>query len=158
MSLARRGRRVETCRLNPATVVANGEGEPARKDLGARAELAGGDVMVGVNQRGWNDDDRGGGDGAQLRRRCSGEGAHRRRSRGWGEARGEQGSSIEHLGESWGGRKGRSPRQTEAAVERSTATVMLRRSTSAKVLRTSIGESWVMHCCIQLRLKATEEG
>jgi hypothetical protein len=77
---------------------------------------------------------------------------------GGGPEVGEQGGSIEHLGESWGGRKGRSPRQTEAAAERSTATVMLRRSTSAKALRTSIGESWVTHCCIQLRLKATEEG
>jgi hypothetical protein len=101
---------------------------------------------------------RGGGDGAQLRRRCSGEGVHRRRSRGWGEARGEQGGSIEHLGEGWGGRKGRSPRQTEAAAERSTATAMLRRSASAKVLCTSIDEPWVMHCCIQLRLTATEKG
>jgi hypothetical protein len=101
---------------------------------------------------------RGGGDGARLRRWCSGQGVHRWRSRGWGEARGEQGGSIEHLGEGWGGRKGRSPQQTEAATERSMATAMLRRSTSAKALRTSIGESWVMHCCIQLRLKATDEG
>jgi hypothetical protein len=101
---------------------------------------------------------RGGGDGARLRRRCFGVGVHRRRSRGWGAARREQGDSIKHLGEGWGGRKGRSPRQTEAAVERSTATAMLRRSTSAKALRTSIGEPWVMHCCIQLRLKVTEEG
>jgi hypothetical protein len=38
-------------------VVAGGEGEPARKDQGARADLAGGDVKVRVDQRGWNDDD-----------------------------------------------------------------------------------------------------
>jgi hypothetical protein len=72
----------------------------------------------------------GGGDGARLRRRCSGKGVHRWRSRGWGEARVEQGGSIEHLGEGWGGQKGRSPRQTEAAAERSIATAMLWRSTS----------------------------
>jgi hypothetical protein len=101
---------------------------------------------------------RGGGDGARLRWWCSSEGVHRQRSRGWGEARGEQGGSIEHLGEGWGGRKDRSPWQTEAAVERSTVTVMLRRSTSAKALRTSIGEPWVMHCYIQLRLTAQERG
>jgi hypothetical protein len=88
----------------------------------------------------------------------SARGVHRQRSRGWGEAQGEQGGSIDHLGEGWGGRKGRSPRQTEAAAERSTATTMLRRSMSVKALCTSISESWVMHCCIQLRLKATEEG
>jgi hypothetical protein len=41
----------------PVTVVAGGEGEPARKDQGARAGLAGGDVKVGVDRRGWNDDD-----------------------------------------------------------------------------------------------------
>jgi hypothetical protein len=34
-----------------------GDGEPARKDQGARADLAGGDVKVGVDRRGWNDDD-----------------------------------------------------------------------------------------------------
>jgi hypothetical protein len=101
---------------------------------------------------------RGGGDGARLQRRCSGEGVRQRRSRGWGEARGEQGGSIEHLGEGWGGRKGRSPRRTEAAAERSTAMAMLRRSTFVKALRTSIGEPWVMHCYIQLRLMATEKG
>jgi hypothetical protein len=35
-----------------ATVVAGGEGEPARKDQGTRGNLAGGDVMVGVDWRG----------------------------------------------------------------------------------------------------------
>jgi hypothetical protein len=107
-------------------VVAGGEGEPARKDQGARTDLAGGDVKVGVDRRGGTTVTQGGGDGAWLRRQCSGEGVHRRRSRGWGEAQGEQGGSIEHLGEGWGGRKGRSPRQTNAAGERSTATAMLR--------------------------------
>jgi hypothetical protein len=34
------------------TVVAGGEGEPARKGQGARADLAGGDVKVGVDRRG----------------------------------------------------------------------------------------------------------
>jgi hypothetical protein len=38
-------------------VVAGSEGEPARKDQGARRDLAGGDVKVGVDRRGWNDDD-----------------------------------------------------------------------------------------------------
>jgi hypothetical protein len=115
-------------------------------------------VKVGVDQRGGTTMTRGGGDGARLWWWCSGEGVLRWWSRGWGEARGEHGGSIEHVGEGWGGRKGRSPRQTEAAAERSTATVMLRRSTSTKALRMSIGEPWVMHCCIQLRLKATEKG
>jgi hypothetical protein len=41
------------------TVVTGGEGSPARKDQGARADLAGGDVKVGVDQRGWNDGDPG---------------------------------------------------------------------------------------------------
>jgi hypothetical protein len=68
---------------------------------------------------------RGGGDGARLRRRRSGEGFHRRWSRDWEEARGMQGDSIKHLGENWGSREGRFPRQIEAAAERSTATVML---------------------------------
>jgi hypothetical protein len=31
------------------TVVAGGEGEPARKDQGARENLAGGDVQVGID-------------------------------------------------------------------------------------------------------------
>jgi hypothetical protein len=39
------------------TVVTGGEGEPARKDHGTKVELVGGDVMVGVDRRGWNDDD-----------------------------------------------------------------------------------------------------
>jgi hypothetical protein len=56
---------------------------------------------------------------------AGGGGVHGWWSRGWGEARGEQGGSIEHLGEDWGGREGRFPRQTEAAAERSTATAML---------------------------------
>jgi hypothetical protein len=38
-------------------VVAGGEGKPARKDQGARADLVGGDVKVGVDRRGWNNDD-----------------------------------------------------------------------------------------------------
>jgi hypothetical protein len=80
-------------------VVIGGERERARKDQGTRAVLAGGDVMVRVNQRGGTVMTRGGGDRAQLRRRRSGVAAHRRRSRGWGEARGEQGGSIDHLGE-----------------------------------------------------------
>jgi hypothetical protein len=41
----------------PVTVVAGSEGKPARKDQGTRAVLAGGDVMVGVDRRGWNDGD-----------------------------------------------------------------------------------------------------
>jgi hypothetical protein len=41
----------------PATVVASGEGEQAGEDQGARGNLAGGDVMVGVDRRGWNDGD-----------------------------------------------------------------------------------------------------
>jgi hypothetical protein len=43
-------------------VVAGGEGEPARKDQGVSTGLAGGDVMVGVDRRGWN-----GGDPKQRR-------------------------------------------------------------------------------------------
>jgi hypothetical protein len=38
-------------------VAAGGEGEPARENQGTRDVLAGGDVMVGVDRRGWNDDD-----------------------------------------------------------------------------------------------------
>jgi hypothetical protein len=38
-------------------VVAGGEGELARKDQGARGNLAGGAVQVGVDRRGWNNDD-----------------------------------------------------------------------------------------------------
>jgi hypothetical protein len=38
-------------------VVVGGEGEPAREDQGTRAVLAGGDVMVEVDQRGWNGGD-----------------------------------------------------------------------------------------------------
>jgi hypothetical protein len=41
----------------PTIVVAGGEGEPARKDQGARAELAGGDEKVGVDRRGCDGDD-----------------------------------------------------------------------------------------------------
>jgi hypothetical protein len=33
-------------------VVTGGKGEPARKDQGARADLTGGDVKVGVDRRG----------------------------------------------------------------------------------------------------------
>jgi hypothetical protein len=39
------------------TVAGGGEGEPARKDQGARGNLAGGDVQVGVDRRGWNGGD-----------------------------------------------------------------------------------------------------
>jgi hypothetical protein len=39
------------------TVVAGGEGEPAREGQGVSAGVAGGDVMVGVGWRGWNDGD-----------------------------------------------------------------------------------------------------
>jgi hypothetical protein len=80
-------------------VVAGGEGEPAREDQGARAVLAGGDVMVGVNRRGEMTMTRSSSDRAQLRRRCSGVAAHRRRIGGGGIAPGDQGSSIDHLGE-----------------------------------------------------------
>jgi hypothetical protein len=38
-------------------VVAGGKGEPARKDQGARGNLAGGDVKVGVDWRRWNGGD-----------------------------------------------------------------------------------------------------
>jgi hypothetical protein len=38
-------------------VVVGDEGEPARQDHGTRAVLAGGDVMVGVDRRGWNGGD-----------------------------------------------------------------------------------------------------
>jgi hypothetical protein len=41
----------------PAIVVAGGEGELVRKVQGTKAELVGGDVMVGVDRRGWNDGD-----------------------------------------------------------------------------------------------------
>jgi hypothetical protein len=37
--------------------LAGGEGELARKDQGTRGNLAGGDVQVGVDRRGWNDGD-----------------------------------------------------------------------------------------------------
>jgi hypothetical protein len=37
-------------------VVVSSEGEPAREDQGARRNLAGGDVQVGVDRRGWNGD------------------------------------------------------------------------------------------------------
>jgi hypothetical protein len=43
------------------TVVAGGEGEPAKKVQGTRANLAGGDVQVRDDRRGWN--------GGELRRR-----------------------------------------------------------------------------------------
>jgi hypothetical protein len=38
-------------------VVAGGDGEPVRKGQGIRAILDGGDVMVGIDRRGWNDGD-----------------------------------------------------------------------------------------------------
>jgi hypothetical protein len=53
---------------------------------------------------------RGGGDGAQPRRRCSGVMAHQRWIRGGGKAPGKQDGSVKHLGEGRGGREGRSPR------------------------------------------------
>jgi hypothetical protein len=74
-------------------VVAGGKGEPASKDQGTRGNLAGGDVQVGVDRRGWNDGD-------PRWRRCSGVGAHRRWIGGGGIAPGDQGGSIDHLGES----------------------------------------------------------
>jgi hypothetical protein len=80
-------------------VVTGGEGEPAREDQGARVVLAGGDVMVGVNWRGGTTATRSGGDRAQLRRHCSGVAVHRRRIGGGGIAPGDQGGSIDHLGE-----------------------------------------------------------
>jgi hypothetical protein len=40
-----------------ATVVAGDEGETARKDQGARGNLAGGAMQVRVDRRGWNGDD-----------------------------------------------------------------------------------------------------
>jgi hypothetical protein len=52
---------------------------------------------------------RGGGDGAQPRRRCSGAMAHRRRVRGGGKAPRKQDGPIDHLGEGRGGREGGSP-------------------------------------------------
>jgi hypothetical protein len=82
----------------PATVVAGGEGEPARKDQGARADLAGGDVKVGVDRRGGTTVTRGGGDRAGLWWRCSGVVAHRRWIGGGGIAPGGQGGSPELLG------------------------------------------------------------
>jgi hypothetical protein len=91
---------------------------------------------------------------SQSRRRCSGVAAHRRRIGGRGKAPRKQDGSIDHLGEGRGGREDRSPQQTEVEAERLTMTVVLRWSTAAKVLRTSISEPWVMHCCNQLRLTA----
>jgi hypothetical protein len=41
----------------PATVVAGGEGKPAREDQGTRGNLARGDVQVGVDRSRWNGDD-----------------------------------------------------------------------------------------------------
>jgi hypothetical protein len=58
-------------------MVAGGEGEPARKVQGTRAVLARSDVQVGVGRRGGTAVNRGGGDGAQPRRWCSGVTAHR---------------------------------------------------------------------------------
>jgi hypothetical protein len=70
-------------------VVAGGEGELAREDQGTRVVLVKGDVQVGVGRRGGTAVNRGGGDGAQPRRRCSGMMAHRRWIRGGGKAPGE---------------------------------------------------------------------
>jgi hypothetical protein len=82
--------------------------------------------MVGVDRRGWNGGDRGGGNGAQPRRWCFGVAAHRRWTGGRGKAPGKQHGSIDHLGEGRGGREDRSPRQTEAAAERLTTMAVLR--------------------------------
>jgi hypothetical protein len=41
----------------PVMVVAGGEGEPAREGQGVSAGLAGDDVMVGVDRRGWKNGD-----------------------------------------------------------------------------------------------------
>jgi hypothetical protein len=38
----------------PVTVIAGGEGELVREDQGACTGIAGGDVMVGIDRRGWN--------------------------------------------------------------------------------------------------------
>jgi hypothetical protein len=46
----------------PVTRVAGSEGKLARKEQGIRGNLARGDVMVGVDRRGWN-----GGDPKRLR-------------------------------------------------------------------------------------------
>jgi hypothetical protein len=43
-----------------------------------------------------------------------------------GKASGKQDGSVKHLGEGRDGQEGRSPRETEAVVERSVATVMFR--------------------------------
>jgi hypothetical protein len=40
----------------PATVVAGGEGKPAREDQETMGNLAGGDVQVGVDRSRWNGD------------------------------------------------------------------------------------------------------
>jgi hypothetical protein len=53
---------------------------------------------------------RGGGDGAQPRRWCSGVMAHRRWIRGGVKAPGKKNGSVKHLGEGQGGRESRSPR------------------------------------------------
>jgi hypothetical protein len=53
---------------------------------------------------------RGGGDGAQPWRWCSGVMAHRRWTGGWVGAQGKQDGSVKHLGEGRGGRENRSPR------------------------------------------------
>jgi hypothetical protein len=56
-SHACRGRELRLAGQISATVVAGGEGEPARKDQGTRGNLAGGDVQVGVDRSGCNDGD-----------------------------------------------------------------------------------------------------
>jgi hypothetical protein len=38
-------------------VVTGGEGEPSRKDQGARGNLAGGDVQIGVDRKRWDGGD-----------------------------------------------------------------------------------------------------
>jgi hypothetical protein len=69
---------------------------------------------------------RGGGDGAQPWRRCSGMAAHRRWTGGWAGAQGKQDGSVKHLGEGGSSRGSSFLRQAEAAAERSTAMLMLR--------------------------------
>jgi hypothetical protein len=55
--LAHRGREPRFAGQIPATMVAGGEGELARKDQWARGNVTGGAVQVGVDRRGWNGDD-----------------------------------------------------------------------------------------------------
>jgi hypothetical protein len=80
----------------------------------------------------------GGGRGTEERRPCSGGEGHRRRGPSGGEVPGAHGGSIGLLVEGRGRERG-SPRESEAAAEESMATLVLRRSTSAKDLRMTVG-------------------